>query len=301
MATGNSDVSAWIPEIWAQEVLSHLKSNLVLGRLINRDYDNQLAQNGDTINVPLPPSLTAGDKTAGSAVTYTAVSASTTPVVLNKHKYVAFQVDDIAKMQSRPDVIAEYGKSAGIALAEAVESAIFAEYANFSVSAGTGGTDLAKSVLLTARKDLMDAKVPVTDSRFAVISTKDAENLLSDLSTSNAGALFADKTPLRDGSIGRLYGFDVFESQLAPVVAGSPNVTHGVAGHRDAVVLVTRPLTPPPAGTGVVSTVVTDPDIRIALRVMLGFDQTNMQQNVTYDVLFGTKTVRSAFAVDLQS
>jgi len=301
VATGNSDVSAWIPELWGMTVLSHLKAQLVAARLVNRDYDTPVANEGDTINVPLPPSLSAGDKTAGSAVVYTAVSAATTPVVLNKHKYVAFQVDDIAKMQARPDVLDNYGKSAAIALAEAIETATLDEYTNAAAAVGTPGTDLAKASLLSARKTLMDAKVPPSDSRFAIISTKDYENILSDLSTTTAGSMNADRSPLREGSAGRLYGFDIYESQLAPSVAGSPVTTHGIAGHRDAVVLVTRPLTAPPAGSGVISAVVSDPDVGITMRVMLGFNQTYMQQNVTYDVLFGTKTVRSSFMVDLES
>src|SRR5690625_568210 len=118
----NSNVSAWIPELWAQEVLRHLKANLVLGRLVNRDYDSELAQAGETVNVPLPPVLAAEKKTAGTAFTPAAVTASTTPVKLDQHAVSAFEVDDIARIQARPDVMANYGRSAAIAIAEQVET-----------------------------------------------------------------------------------------------------------------------------------------------------------------------------------
>ena len=297
----NSDISAWIPEIWGREVLRHVKAYLALGRLVNRDYSQEVVSEGDTVNVPLPPTLAAQDKTAGSAVTYSAVSGATVPVILNKHKVVAFEMDDIAVMQSRPRAIENYGIAGGIALAEAIEADLLAEYANASTSVGTAGTDVVKDILLTARKNLNDAKVPLSDARFAFLSTKDAAALLDDLSTSNAGALFNDKTALRDGSMGRIYGFDTYETQLAPVVSGSPDATHGIAGHRDAVTLVTRPLTPPPAGSGVVAATFSDPDIMMTLRVLMSYDHDTMKQKVTYDVLYGVKTVRDDFMVDIVS
>lgn len=297
----NSNVSAWIPELWAQEVLRHLKANLVLGRLVNRDYDSELAQAGETVNVPLPPVLAAEKKTAGTAFTPAAVTASTTPVKLDQHAVSAFEVDDIARIQARPDVMANYGRSAAIAIAEQVETDIFAEYASAAAAVGTAETLLGKASLLSARKLLLDAKVPASEGRFAVISTKDGEALLGDLSTTEATANAGDRSALREGSIGRLYGFDVYESQLAPTVTDDDDeVTHGLAGHRDGIVLVTRPLRAP-EGAGVRVASVTDPDVGISIRVMMSFNHSTMQEVVSYDVLYGVATVRPTFIVDLVS
>lgn len=299
----NSNIAAWIPTLWAQEVLRHLKSNLVLARLVNRDYDNELATAGKTINVPLPPSLAAQKKTAGTAFTAAAVTASTTPVVLDQHAVSAFEVDDIANIQARPDVMANYGRAAAIAIAEQVEKDLFAEYVNAAHQVGTAGTLLGKANLLGARKLLLDSKVPASEGRFALLSTKDGEGLLSDLSTTEATANAGDRSALREGSIGRLYGFDVYESQLTPVVPGEdtdPDVTHGIAGHRDGIVLVTRPLRAP-EGAGVRVASVTDPDVGISIRVMMSYNHSTMQEVVSYDVLYGIATVRPAFIVDLVS
>jgi len=40
----------------AADALSALMGNLVMGNLVNRDYEPSLAQAGDTINVAIPPS-----------------------------------------------------------------------------------------------------------------------------------------------------------------------------------------------------------------------------------------------------
>ncbi len=296
----NSSVAAWQPEVWAQEVLRHLKSNLVLGRLVRRDYDNELATDGTTINVPLPPTLAAQVKVAGSAFDPAAVTATTTPVVLNKHIVSAFEVDDIARIQARPDVMENYGRAAAIAVAERIETDIMSEYANATHEIGAAGVLLLKAQLLRARKMLLDSKVPASEGRWAVISTKDGASLLEDLSTTQAASQSGDRSELREGSIGRLYGFDVFESQLTVETEDSPAETHGLAGHRDGIVLVTRPLRAP-EGAGVRVANVMDPDIGITMRVMMSYNHKTMQEVVSYDVLYGIKTVRPTFIVDVLS
>ena len=99
---------------------------------------------------------------------------------------------------------------------------------------------LPKTQLLAARNSLADAKAPALDNKFAFIATKDYGNLIGDLSTTDATAQQSG-AELRDANLRRLYGFEIAESQLAPVVAGSPASTYGIAFHRDAIVLVNRP------------------------------------------------------------
>lgn len=293
----NSNVDAWIPEIWAQEALRHLKANLILARLINRDYDSEVAQSGDVINVPIPPILAAANKVAGTPISPAAVSAATTPVPLNQHVYSAFEVDNIQRIQSRPDVLSNYGRSAAIAVAERIESDLLAQYVNAGEAVGTSGSALDKENLLAARTALSVAKVPASEGRWALVAPQDAEELLGDLSNTDATANAGDRSALRDGRIGRLYGFDVYESQLAPVGGGAQ---HGLAGHRDGIVLVTRPLEAP-EGAGVRVGSVSDPDIAMTMRVMMSYNHLNMQEVVTYDVLYGIATVRASFTVDLVS
>jgi Flp pilus assembly CpaE family ATPase len=53
-AITSSNVANAIVKLVAADALPALMGNLVLGNLVNRDYEPALAQAGDTINVPIP-------------------------------------------------------------------------------------------------------------------------------------------------------------------------------------------------------------------------------------------------------
>ena len=54
-AITSSNVANAIVKLVAADALPALVGNLVMGNLVNRDYEPTLAQAGDTINVPIPP------------------------------------------------------------------------------------------------------------------------------------------------------------------------------------------------------------------------------------------------------
>ncbi len=58
-AITSANVANAIVKLVAADALPALMGNLVMGNLVNRDYEPSLAQAGDTINVPIPPTLTA--------------------------------------------------------------------------------------------------------------------------------------------------------------------------------------------------------------------------------------------------
>ena len=55
----SANVANAIVKLVAADALPALVGNLVLGNLVNRDYEPVLAQAGDTVNVPIAPQLVA--------------------------------------------------------------------------------------------------------------------------------------------------------------------------------------------------------------------------------------------------
>lgn len=47
---GDDYPSAYIPELWANESLAILEENMVIGNLVHRDFENVIANFGDTVN-----------------------------------------------------------------------------------------------------------------------------------------------------------------------------------------------------------------------------------------------------------
>src|SRR6266576_2885889 len=58
-AITSANLANAIVKLVAADALPALMGNLVMGNLVNRDYEPVLAQAGDTINVPIPPAVVA--------------------------------------------------------------------------------------------------------------------------------------------------------------------------------------------------------------------------------------------------
>ena len=71
----SANVATAIVKLVAADALPALMGNLVMGNLVNRDYEPTLAQAGDTVNVPIPPTLVANNIAEGGTV-QTAESAT---------------------------------------------------------------------------------------------------------------------------------------------------------------------------------------------------------------------------------
>lgn len=296
ITSGIADTAGFIPEVWAQRALDTLKANLVLARMVTRDADMEPGFVGKTLNIPYPGAFTPVSKAADSPLApQTPVGGGTVAVTLDKHKAVDFLVEDVAQAQARPSLIDRYMQPAALALAEAIESDIFALYAGLGGTVGSDGVDISAATVREARRVLNQARIPMTD-RVMVVSPKDEIALLGD-PTLAAYWANARAAGVSEGAIGRLYGFDVYVSQLVPVVPGTPNSTKNIAMGRDTFILATRPFTPPPAGSGVQVATVSDPDIGLVLRVLYAYDIAHRGVRVGVDVLYGVAVLRPSAGV----
>ncbi len=289
--------SAWIPQVWAQEILAHLRSAVVLAKLVNKDYSSQVANQGNQVNVPVPVNLTAQD------IPYTtgenAINLQTVPVRLDRWKGVPIRVTDLALAQSRPDVLAHLTRAAAIALAEAIERDLFALYTAAGSSVGTPGTAVTPAVVVEARQKLVENKVPASERKFLVLSPKDYAALLT--APNVAYALnYGGADAIRQGQVPTIYGLEVYESQLVPVVSGTPPTTYNLALARDALVLVTRPLPAPDAN--VRYAVVTDDESGLAFRMTLTYETRPAPAHVlNIDLLYGVAALRPEFLVQVKA
>lgn len=286
--------------IIAQEGLRQLRKELVMVKRVNRNYDTEVSAYGKTVQVPKFGTLTANDKTAGSAVTVQDLTSTSVTVTLNKHKESTFILEDIDKALSRGDLLSGYMASAVKALTEKVEDDLFALYAGLSTQIGSAGTDITAALVRTARKKLQDNKAPRTD-RTLVLSTKDLNALLAAdsqflIAVQNGG----NAQRLEEGIVGRYMGFDVMESQAVPVVSGSPDSTHNLAFHKDAFTLVVRPLTTDiPANMGAVAAIAQDPESGLAIRSVLSYNADKLGVQCTMDMLYGVAELRDEMGIDV--
>jgi hypothetical protein len=296
--TGTSS-APFIPEIWANEALEILRNNIVLAPLVTPDSALATFTVGSKIHVPYPGTLVANDKAANTPVTKQVPTSTDTTVTLNKHKEATILIEDFARAQAQPVLMQAYIKAQIVAIAEQVENDLIALYSSFSGSLGTSGTDMSAATLRAIAKKFTDNKVEASN-RNLLLSTKDVAALRAD-STLQSFFAYNDS---RDGAVSGsrlpdLYGIRLHESQLVPVVAGTPNSTKNLAFNPEAIVLASRTLPEAPAGTGAAQAIVTDPVSGLNLRSTMSYSADNLGVQVTIDVLYGVAKLRDekAFTV----
>lgn len=279
-----------IATIVAAEALGYLKANTVLARLVRRDWDSEVAQHGQTVNIPFTGSLSVNDKAANTAVTLQTPADSKVSVTLNKHKEVSFLIEDIGRALARPDYLNAYMVDGMAVLAEQIDGDLAALYSGFSQSINaTSG--LGEASFREARRLLNAAKAPLAD-RFAVLH-EDAEyaylgiekavnrDYSETLGAAAAGAL-----------TGRFMGFDVLVDQK---IATATSECKNLFFQRSAMVMVSRPLPPAPAGAGVFQRVMDEDGI--GLRVTVSYNPDHLGVQVTIDVLYGVAELRDNHGV----
>ena len=144
----SANVANAIVKLVAADALPALMSNLVMGNLVNRDYEPTLANAGDTVNVPIPPSLVANNIAEGGTVQTQNPSLGNAQIVLNTHAEATFQIPDVTKVLAVPDLLKLYMQPAVVALAEKIESDLLGLYAQFTANTavGTPSTAITSSI-----------------------------------------------------------------------------------------------------------------------------------------------------------
>ena len=104
----STNVASAIVKLVAADALPVLTGNLVMGNLVNRDYEPVLANAGDTVNVPIPPTMVANNILEGNGVQPQNPSIGNAAIVLNSHVEATFQIPDVTKVLAVPDLLKVY-------------------------------------------------------------------------------------------------------------------------------------------------------------------------------------------------
>src|ERR1700675_3122055 len=166
----SSNVATAIVKLVAADALPALVGNLVMGNLVNRDYEQTLARAGDTVNVPIPPTLVANNIAEGGTVQTQNPNLGNAQIVLNTHAEATFQIPDVSKVLAVPDLLKLYMQPAVVAIAERIESAILTLYSQFTSNTriGTAGIALTEACIDAAETAQYQAKVPRSASKYRV-------------------------------------------------------------------------------------------------------------------------------------
>ena len=93
----SSNVANAIVKLVAADALPALVGNLVMGNLVNRDYEPVLANAGDTVNVLVPPPMQANNILDGGSVQVQNPTIGSASIVLNTafESVIAYSIDEL--------------------------------------------------------------------------------------------------------------------------------------------------------------------------------------------------------------
>lgn len=99
-----SEVTYQIQKYWSFLFMKELRESLLLGSLVNKDYDGEIRQGGDTVtvsqyNAPTGELLTVG--TNADSFTSQPISMSKVQITADKRAVASYKVQDLVDLQSQ--------------------------------------------------------------------------------------------------------------------------------------------------------------------------------------------------------
>ncbi|MGL4640781.1 MAG: P22 phage major capsid protein family protein, partial [Shewanella sp.] len=125
------------PQIIAKEALMQLENNVVMGKLVHREYKNEFVKVGDSVSVRKPVRFSVTD---GATRVNQDVQEATTPFTIDKRKHVSWKFSTQELTMKIEEYSERYIAPAMIQLADAVDNDLTALYNRVAMYTGTAGT-----------------------------------------------------------------------------------------------------------------------------------------------------------------
>lgn len=296
------------PQVIAQAALATLYETCVAAQLVHRDYSSEFAAKiGDTVTIRKPAVFEAKEYVQGNGITVQNATETGVAVTLNHHADTSFAITSRDLTMKIQDFRTQLLDPALESIAQKIDKDVLAFRSDITqvVGLGTGtGLGTAAGRIWSKPESLIDAgtilnknAVPALDRNAIIGPEANGHWLDSDLLKNHNSS--GETEALREAYLGRrLFGFDPYWTQHIEQPAGSPatgapTTEVGVAFHRTAVALVTRPLELP---LGSANATVENYK-GFGIRVVIGYDQNHKTDTVSVDTIYGVKTLDAKRAV----
>ncbi len=249
----DNDNDSLVPETWAREALAVLESNMVMGNLVYRDYNDMIANFGDVVNTRRPVDFKAKRKVDGDSLETQDAQSPNIRVPLDQWLTVSFILYDGEMTKSMSDLLSLYLQPAAKELAEQVDRTLAGQTARLSANVAGRLNEMSKTnasdFVLEADEILNTNRAP-KQGRSLVLSPKANSFCLANELFVSAEKRGDEGSALRAASLGTVYGFDSYMDQnVVHVRSAQTDVSVGVTDNAEA------------AGATVIETTVTAADV----------------------------------------
>lgn len=216
-------VTSFIPKLWSARLLMHLDKSHVYANLVNRDYEGEISQYGDTVHINQIGDVTVKKYTKGSDIADPDdLTTTDQSLVVDQADYFNFGIDDIDAAQVRAPLMDKAMMRAAYAISDTTDTFLAKKMADSAgITIGSTATPIAITSTnayeqLVAMKKAMDkANVPKI-GRWTVVPPDFEALMLLDDRFVKAGVQ-GSETRLVEGAVYRAAGFDIYTSNNVPV------------------------------------------------------------------------------------
>jgi len=232
--TTNSYGANFIPEIWSGKLQVKFYKSTVLSEITNNDWEGEIKNSGDKVNIRTIPTITISDYTKGMSLSNQVPVSTPITLTVDYGKYFSVVVDDVDAAQADVKLMDMFTSDAAQQMKIGIDSAVLsavagatstAAAANQGATAGaiSGGINLGTTAapitltrstvldtILNMGQALDEQNVP-EDGRFVVIPAW-MSAMIKGSDLKQAYLTGDDTSPLRNGKIGMIDRFTVYTS-----------------------------------------------------------------------------------------
>ena len=236
----------FIPEIWSGKLIENFYDATVLAAIANTDYEGEIKNQGDTVNIRTIPNITIRDYVKGQSLVVENPDKPKLQLVIDKGEYFACVEDDIDRVQSDVKLMDMWSKDASEQMKIKIDQRVLTDILPDIASTNKGATAGAVSGAfnlgttgspLTVSKDGSGGTTSVTDlvvdmgtvldeancpeqNRFLIIPARMA-GLIKKSELKDASLTGDSQSPLRNGRLGMIDRFTIYVSHNLKVTSST--------------------------------------------------------------------------------
>ncbi len=209
----------FIPEFWAEKIQVENEKLLVLAPLTNRNWEGQLLEKGDAVNILGLARPTIGDYDGGDIAEAETLEDTAVKLTIDKAKYFNVIVDDIDKRQAQQSMMEDILHECNESMADTEDAdigAIMKDGAGATIEISSLTAENARKYLQEAKTKLLKNGVKNSSVICAAVTPEFLEKIeqaVEKLDTDNTGVV-------ANGFVGKTSGVEIYVSNNLPTDDG---------------------------------------------------------------------------------
>lgn len=235
----------FIPQIWSGKLVEKFYAATVLAAISNTDYEGEIKNYGDTVNIRTRPTIVISDYQVDQDLSVQRPSSNLVVLQINNGKYFNVALDDVMEVQSDIDLMNIWAQDAAEQMKISVDTSVLSYLSTTTDIAATNygataGAITAAINLGTAASPLTVSANPATTHTYVLDLITQAGQVLDEANIPESGrwlvipswmaalikqsdlrnaSIAGDMTSiLRNGRLGEIDRFTLYYSNLLPTV-----------------------------------------------------------------------------------